>query len=476
MRKSLALLAFVALFAACTAEAAPTIEPTSSENRTVTAQVTPAATKQTQLAPITQNSNIGSREPVLFTTTDEYKKFPVHLQSAFENIVNAEFSAMTSKSGMSVAVYSNGILWNYATGKASELSEMTVHTPLMISSTSKTVLSALILTQIENGLYKLSDTLESMFSSDPNFLLFDPSKINAEVTIQELLTMSSGLGNYNHNLQGKSELIRNPQLEPADLINLIQTPYSTPGIFEYNDTNVVLLGMIAEWHSGQLLADLYRQMFFDRLSISAITLPEEGIEWNENIFSDEGGNFTDPDMAMPYTDISRWASGFGNMIDAAPFGFGYYIGAMGKTRYACCGIISTPSDVARWGYELYSSNGEAISKAVRAQLTNSTTPARIPPWSPSKTPNNYSEEYGYLVSKKNIYSAVNKTLITSTYGHPGGGSGYSGWLNYSPELDLSVSIITNSQSNSLGTCNTAKPGDCMTMEIMNKYKNEINRP
>jgi CubicO group peptidase (beta-lactamase class C family) len=466
----------MALFGGCMAEPAPTIEPTPSEKKIITAQIEPTATKQIKSAPITQSTHINNQESVLFTISDQYKKFPVHLQNAFENIADVEFSAMTQKAGMSVAIYADSTLWNYATGKASELSEMTIHTPLMISSTSKTVLSALVLTQIENGLYKLEDTLGSTLSGDLQFQSFNPTIINADVTIQELLTMSSGLGNYNHNVQGKIELIRKSHLRPADLIKLITSPYNPPGMFEYNDTNVVLLGMVAEWHSDQRLANLYRQIFFEPLSISAITLPEEGIEWNENMFNVVGDNFTDPHMAMPYTDISKWASGFGNMIDAAPFGFGYYIGAMGRTRYACCGIVSTPSDIARWGYELYSDNGKAISKAVRAQLKNSTDPSRIPPWASSEHFSNSSEEYGYLTSKKNIHSRVDKSLITSTYGHPGGGSGYSGWLHYSPELDLSVSIITNSQSNSLGTCNTAKPGDCMTMGIMNKYKNEINRP
>ncbi|GIT16101.1 MAG: hypothetical protein CM1200mP37_6820 [Chloroflexota bacterium] len=51
-------------------------------------------------------------------------------------------------------------------------------------------------------------------------------------------------------------------------------------------------------------------------------MPEEGIKWHPGIFKDPGEQFTIPDMAMPYTAIPQSASGFGNMIDAASYGFG----------------------------------------------------------------------------------------------------------------------------------------------------------
>ena len=170
--------------------------------------------------------------------------------------------------------------------------------------------------------------------------------------------------------------------------------------------------MIAELHSGQRLADLYRESFYNPLSITAITLPEEGIKWHPGILKDPGEQFTIPDMAMPYTAIPQSASGFGNMIDAAPYGFGYYIGAIGRNRYACCGIISTPENMARWAYELYSSKGSAISESVRNQLLSSFSKESIPPWATSLMPGFIPDEYGYLVSKKIIRSS-NCLLYTS---------------------------------------------------------------
>ena len=453
-----------------TGTTATQIKPTATKAEN---QIKPTATKASGMAPLATDSKVSdSRKPVIFSSLDNYPEFPEELQKEFKKIVDDEFSAISEKAGISVAVYTDGALWTYANGKASESSTLSTNTPLMISSTSKTFLSALILTQIEKGLYGLNDTIGIILSEHPDFSSLDTDKINPLVTIEELLTMSSGLPDYNENMQGKSELLKNPQMKPEDLINLINTPYTEPGTFKYNDTNVVILGMIAELYSGQTLSELYRQTFYDPLSITAITLPEEGIEWHSRITKDPADNFTLPTMAMPYSDISKWASGFGNMIDAAPFEFGYYIGSMGRTRYACCGIISTPENIARWAYHLYSPNGLAISESVRTQLKNSTAKTRMPPWSTSKRSDHIPVEYGYLVAKKTFQPRNAESPIATAYGHPGGGSGYSGTMHYSPELDLSISIIANSQMKTQGICGTDGPGDCITMRIFKSYKEQ----
>ena len=457
---------------------APKSKPASTKvpkKPTATPKLRPIATKVSKMTSVaTQPHVTDSRKATVFSTVSDYHQFPINLQKVFKNIVDTEFAAVQERAGISIAVYTDGALWTYASGKASESLEMTVDTPLMISSTSKTFLSPLILTQIESGFYKLSDSLETVLSGHPDFSSFPTDKINPKVTIEELLTMSSGLADFNKNAQGKSELSKKPEWTPAALINLIESQYVEPGSFEYNDTNVVLLGMIAEFHSGQQLAELYRQTFYEPLSITAITLPEEGTEWYSGMLKDPGDQLSIPTMAMPYADNSMWASGFGNMIDAAPFGFGYYIGAIGRNRYACCGIVSTPENMARWAYQLYSPNGSAVSESVRVQLKSSVSPKRIPPWSSSTMPGHTPAQYGYLVSKKAFLSPDGKELIATVYGHLGGGSGYSAWMHYSPELDLSISVLTNSQMNFFGTCRVETPGNCITIGIFKEYKEQLS--
>ena len=71
-----------------------------------------------------------------------------------------------------------------------------------------TFLFALILTQLESGLNKIPDLLGEVLSNHPDFPSFDPDKINPEVTIQELSTMSSGLLEYSENRKGVGEILK----------------------------------------------------------------------------------------------------------------------------------------------------------------------------------------------------------------------------------------------------------------------------
>ena len=413
--------------------------------------------KLTQTPVITQ---IG--KPTEFVSSKDYSEFDTNLRALFQVAVDNEFLALEEKSGLSVAVYTDKKLWAYALGEADNNVKMMVDTPLMVSSSSKTFLSALILSQIEMGFYGLTDSLGTVLENHPDFPEFEPNKVNPEVTIEEMLTMSSGMADFSYNMIGKSESYKEPVWSPFDTINLIESQYAAPGAFKYNDTNVVLLGIVAEFYAEESLADIYRAAFLTPLNMTAVILPEEGIEWHTQLFNDRAENFTFPRMAMPYTDVSPWGgSGFGNMIQTAPFEFGYYLGAVGRLRYGCCGIISTPENVARWAYELYRTNGSAISESVRNKLLNSFSEARVPAWAVK------SESYGYFASKR-TFELPNSTTITA-YGHPGGGGGYASVMYYSPELDLAISILANSEMSFRGACGPEKPMNCIASEIFAAY-------
>ena len=414
-------------------------------------------TKPTQIPDITQ-----IRKPTEFVSSKDYREFDTDLRALFQVAVDNEFLALEEKSGLSVAVYTDKKLWAYATGEADNNVKMMVDTPLMVSSSSKTFLSALILSQIEMGFYELTDSLGTVLEKHSDFPSFEPDKVNPEVTIEEMLTMSSGMADFSYNMVGKSASYKEPVWSPFDTVNLIQSPYSAPGAFKYNDTNVVLLGIVAEFYAEESLADLYRAEFLTPLNMTAVILPEEGIAWHTQLFNDQAEDFTFPRMAMPYTDVSPWGgSGFGNMIETAPFGFGYYLGAVGRLRYGCCGIISTPENVARWAYELYRPNGSAISESVRNQLLNSFSGARVPAWAVT------GESYGYFASKR-TFEMPDSTTITA-YGHPGGGGGYASVMYYSPELDLAISILANSEMSFRGACGPEKPMNCIASEIFAAY-------
>ena len=371
--------------------------------------------------------------------------FPSSLQTVFETAINKEFESAPEKAGISVAVYSGDRVWVYSRGVADTQVEMTVDTLVPVGSTSKTFVSALVLIQVKNGLYDLSDPLEGVLSGHVDYSSFDFGKINPEVTVEELLSMRSGLPNYNKNRQGVRKLFKRPEWRPADNVNLVQDSYKRSGVFDYNDTNLVLLGLIAEFHGGQDIHTLYQQTFFDPLDIRVVFPPQDTLP---------------PNVARPYGDRSPWAKDFGNIIDAAPFSFDHYWFGQGRIRWPCCGLISTPKDMARWAYELYSVNGSAISFVSRKNLLKSLS-------SRSVLYQGIKQPYGYFATKR-IYT-LPRSINLVTYGHPGGGGGYSSLLRYAPELDLSVSVLANSLLQFGSSCPKLDIRHCIASRIFSAY-------
>mgnify|MGYP000232838503 CR=1 FL=1 len=130
--------------------------PTPEAKVVAKADVEPTPTKAAEpTATPTQSPGLTQiAQPTEFVSSKDYGEFDMGLRTQFQAAVDNEFLALEEKAGISVAVYTNGKLWTYAAGEADNDVDITVETPLLISSTSKTFLSALILAQIEKGLYE----------------------------------------------------------------------------------------------------------------------------------------------------------------------------------------------------------------------------------------------------------------------------------------------------------------------------------
>ena len=94
--------------------------------------------------------------------------------------------------------------------------------------------------------------------------------------------------------------------------------------------------------------------------------------------------------------------------------------------------------MARWAYELLSDQGSALSPTARVRLLGSFTGPLI-----SIGGSQPEHRYGYHVTRTTL--TLSNSSITA-YGHPGGGGGYVSDLFYSPELDMSISVLVNSHS------------------------------
>jgi len=416
----------------------------------------------------TQTPVIQAPKPVLPTSFEEpnfrplmgYRSFNEDQILGFSRVLNNEFDSIYEKIGISASVYQAGKIWSDGLGFAEYLLPMEGHTPVGIKSVSKTFLAALILAQIEEGMYGLDDGISELLSGHDGYESLDKSVI-PDVTVRELLTMTSGIATSESNqTQEAMEVMASPAWEPSATLQLIKRPARAPGNFEYSPiANSFLLAMIAEYKTGESLYSLYRSAFLTPLSIDAILMPD----------------MIAPDaIAHPYglREYYGGSGGFGDLEKipawtkaSCPQCFDDYtfINADARLAWSGAGIVTNSQNLSRWGYELFSMNGRAISEPSREILLESFSDEVVEFTGPHP-------RYGFHVTQYKFVLVDGTELVA--YGHPGGGSGTSSALFYVPDLDLSISILANSELGSQpGNCKTAQEAmlsalDCLGQGFM----------
>lgn len=376
----------------------------------------------------------------------------------FKTAVDNALAAATNKRGTSVAVYKNGYsMWTYAAGLSDGTygtatgTGMTSSTPTYAYSITKTFVSALVLTQIENGLYTLDNTVDSLLGSNADYLALSVGQqalINKNATVRQLLTHTSGMWDYAANLNGLIPMCDPAYTtwKPADILEkIVYLPLGTIGAYKYSNTNYVLLGMIAQEMSvGKLpLNTLLANTFFSRLGITAILAPQDAYPL---------------DIARPYDDAFIFGLGYplGSFTDFStaikllnPTN-NYYLG-VGRGTWAAGGIIATAPELAKWGYQLYDTNGRAVTPSVKATLKNSAT---------------LNNDYGYGVNY-NDFTYTDGT-VGGTYGHGGSAPGWKTSLRYEKIKGITVVIITNVNNSATGAGLIDQ--DALAHVLLNAYK------
>jgi len=384
-----------------------------------------------------------------FTPPSIEGRFSELLESAFTKALKTEFEAHNEKMGISAAIYKAGKGWSGTVGYANSTTLMTTDIPLRLMSTSKTYLGALVLTQITEGLYSLDDKVSTLLSAHDGYKSLDKTII-PDVTIRKLLTMRSGvLGTHGDSGKMNSFRVMSDQnWDPVDTLDLATTPAEASGTYKYSPImNSYLLALIAEEKGNNDILTLYQTKLLNSININVGLLP-----------------LTDPptNLAKAYADRSNYggSDGFGDLGEIevyTSYGLDYHK-VDGRLSWAGAGIVSTPSSVARWGYELMSPNGIAVSSDVRTKLTESFVDEWV---SMTET----RQKYGFHLMLTE-HELADGTLVLS-YGHPGGGSGFGSGLFYVPSLDISISIIANSEIQQLlGACTDPNKGASTQRELL----------
>jgi D-alanyl-D-alanine carboxypeptidase len=146
---------------------------------------------------------------------------------------------------------------------------MNVNSHMRIGSITKTFTATVILQLVDEGKLGLDDPVVKYLPQVPN---------GANITIRELLNMTSGLFNYSNDEGFQQALVADPGKvwDPKELVSIAfrHQPYFAPGQgLHYTNTNYILLGMLIEQITGMPVEKAFQQRIFTPLGMDGSSLP-----------------------------------------------------------------------------------------------------------------------------------------------------------------------------------------------------------
>ncbi|MGW4562177.1 serine hydrolase domain-containing protein [Streptomyces sp. NPDC004561] len=309
-----------------------------------------------------------------------------------------------------------------ATVGTSELGEARTPTTgdhFRIASNTKTMTAALILLLAQEGRLRLSDPVSAYVPGVPG---------GTHITIAELLEMRSGLYNYTDAPELAARLDADPgrAVTPREMLAIAfrHPPRFAPGTsYEYNNTNYVLLGLVAERAGGRLPARQLRDRLFTPLGLAGTSLPGTGdlslpAPWSHGYMY---GGSAYALVDRPYPAGLRAAARSGKL---RPRDYTHmnpsYSGAAG-------GAVSTADDLATWIRALVT--GKVLAPAMQRQWLRS--PRAEGPAASG------GQKYGYGISYQRFGPKA------AMYYHGGELPGFNSFIGYDPDHDVTLVIWTN---------------------------------
>ncbi|WNV87246.1 serine hydrolase domain-containing protein [Umezawaea sp. Da 62-37] len=219
----------------------------------------------------------------------------------------------------------------------------------------------------------------------------------APITVDQLLTHTSGIYNYTEAGEDEAKPFLNRHVVPQELVDYVKgKPLDfTPGSrWKYSNSGYVLLGVLVERLSGMDYATFLRQQLFDPLGMR-----------------DTGYDTLRSPRANGYTD---WTTPGEDDV---------------SLYFSAGGVLSTTGDLARWNAFLLSDKPGVISSTSRAAMLS--PHADIP---------GTQVHYGYGIE-------VHGGGADLTYAHGGLVTGYRCENTIRPSDALSVTVLTNLATN-----------------------------
>jgi D-alanyl-D-alanine carboxypeptidase len=284
-----------------------------------------------------------------------------------------------------------------------------------IGSNTKTMTGTVVLQLVEEKKLRLDDPVSKYRDDVPN---------GENITIEQMLNMSSGLADYTdlpelaHSMDATPEKVWTPDEVLA--LSFAQPPAFAPGEGHlYSNANTVLLGLIIEQITGEPLEQVFQERIFRPHGLTHTLLPARTTNTMPKAHSDGYLVGTVTEMfanggVLSPAQVDALDAGTLVRIDVTDMNpsWGWAAGA----------AISTTDDLARYVKALGS--GELLGRKMQRQRLASVRP--IDPTNPD------SPEYGQAIVR---YGEL--------YGHTGELPGYNSFMGYDPKRDITVIAWAN---------------------------------
>jgi D-alanyl-D-alanine carboxypeptidase len=281
---------------------------------------------------------------------------------------------------------------NLATGEPMQLSNYT-----RIGSLTKTFTATAILQLVDQGLLHLDDPVSTYQPNVPN---------GANITIRHLLNMTSGIATYDDDADWIQAYLADPYAvwSPDDLVAVgcALPPVFAPGEgWSYSNTNTIILGMIVEQLTNELVADVFQRSIFQPLDMNQSHLPP-------------GSSSAIPDSHAQGYMFGTEFDGTGPLLNATDWNpsWGWVAGS----------IVSTLDDIEIWVKAL--ANGTLLSAATQEERLGWVDLGE--PW--------LGKPFRYGLGLMDFGGFL---------GHSGVMFGYTAWMGHQPETGATIIVFTN---------------------------------
>ena len=300
----------------------------------------------------------------------------------------------------------------FGTGNIEGDTPITPNDHFRIGSNTKTFTGTVILQLVDEGKLRLDDPVSEYQPQVPN---------GENITIRQLLDMTSGLFSYTEDEDFNQTLDTEPQKvwEPEELVQIgfSHQPDFSPGDgFQYSNTNTVLLGMIIEQLTGQPLEQAFQERIFVPLGMVNSLLPERssaaipdphprGYMYQTNVES-----LNTSELQGEEAEQADESAGEPNDVTDDNPSWGWAAGA----------AISTLNDMIIW----------AKADATGALLSSEAQKERLTWVSPPPSP---GAQYGLAIAE----------FPGGFIGHDGQLPGFNSFVAHNPETGATIVVFTN---------------------------------